>query len=145
MNKLVTAIAIGSMAAFTALSTTQGLAETPGDGMPPAPRVEQVGAITYLNGGAGEEARVAMERMQAGFPVRNVFSGLGGQYVVAERVLVRSASGETAEIRDAGPILMLDLPPGRYTIDAFVGGQLQRKTVTLAQQPVKLNWNWPGA
>lgn len=145
MNKLISAIAIGSVAAFTALATTQGLAESSGDGMPPAPRVEQAGKIAYLNGGAGEEARVAMERMQAGFPLRNVFSGLGGQYVVAERVMVLNAAGEATEIRDAGPLLMLDLPPGRYTIEAYVGGQLQRRTVTLAQQPVKLNWNWPGA
>ncbi len=145
MNKLVTATAIGSMAAFMALTTTQGLAETAGDGMPPAPRVERAGSIAYLNGGAGEEARIAIERMQGGFALRNVFSGQGGQYVVAERVTVRDARGQATEIRNAGPILVMDLPPGRYTIEAEVDGRLQRKEVTLTQQPLKLNWNWRGA
>jgi len=124
-------------------------APTPGgDGMPPAPTVRQAGGVDYMNGGAGAEARAVMDAKAAQFSLHNVFSGQGGEYVVARKVTITPVGGKAVQpitIDNAGPILMLSLPPGSYTIEADVGGKPQRKTVKLAGQPVKLNWNWPGA
>lgn len=121
--------------------------DTATTGLPPGPRVQRAGSLEYVSGGAGEESRAAIERMQGGFALRNVFSGQGGEYVVPEKVTVRGASGPAAEIANAGPLLLLALRPGRYTIEAAVGGRVQRKTVTVSasEKPVQLNWNWPGA
>ena len=137
----------GLMGLFTlaAALAAPALAQTSGDGLPPPPRVQQAGGIDYLNDGGGAESREAIEKMQSRFMLRNLFSGQGGQYVVAQRVSVRGAAGPLIEIRDAGPVLLIALPPGAYTIEADVGGQVQRKTVQLGAQPLKLNWNWPGA
>ncbi|WP_428421743.1 hypothetical protein [Methylibium sp.] len=134
--------ALGALT-FAAALVAGAAAQTAPDG-PPLPRVEHAGGIAYVNGGAGEEARAAIERMRPDFALRNVFSGQGGQYVVADRVTVRGATGEPLEIRNAGPILMMSLPPGSYTLEADVGGQVQRKTVQIGSAPQQLSWRWPG-
>lgn len=112
----------------------------------PVPRVERAGPVEYVNGGAGEESRASIDQLRAFFPVRNVFSGRGGQYVVAERVTVRGALDAPVEIRNAGPILVMNLPRGDYTLEVEVGGQVQRKQLRIGDQPPQqLNWHWPGA
>jgi hypothetical protein len=119
-----------------------------GTGMPPTPQVRHAGNVDYMNGGAGEEARAVMDAKAPQFSLHNVFSGKGGEYVVARKVTIRSVGGKASEpitIDNAGPILMVSLPPGSYTIEADVDGKTQKKTVKLAGTPVKLNWNWPGA
>lgn len=119
-----------------------------GSGLPPAPQVRQAGSVDYMNGGAGEEARQVMDARKSQFSLHNVFSGKGGEYVVAQKVTIRragAASVEPIRIDNAGPVLMVSLPPGTYMVEAEVDGKMQRKTVKLGAQPVKLNWNWPGA
>jgi len=127
---------------------TMGAPLPGGSGLPPAPQVRQTGNVEYMNGGAGEEARQAMDAKKGQFSLHNVFSGKGGEYVVARKVTIRPDGAPAAApitIDNAGPILMVSLPPGSYTVEADVDGKMQRKTVKLAGQPVKLNWNWPGA
>jgi hypothetical protein len=119
-----------------------------GTGLPPPPQVRQAGSVDYMNGGAGEEARAVMDAKASQFSLHNVFSGKGGEYVVARKVTITPVGARTGQpitIDNAGPILMVSLPPGSYTVEADVDGKMQKKTVKLAGQPVKLNWNWPGA
>lgn len=130
---------------MTAALWTAAVAQPAGDATP-APRVVHAGGMSYVNGGVGEESRAAIDRMASGFELRNVFSGQGGQYVVAERVTLQNASGgESVVILNAGPILMISLPHGRYMMEATVGGQLQRKTVQVGSAPTRVDWRWPGA
>ncbi|ABM96478.1 hypothetical protein [Methylibium petroleiphilum] len=143
MNSLLRTMA-GALS-MTAALWTGAIAQPAGDA-PPVPRVERAGGISYVNGGAGEEARAVIDRLSPDFALRNVFSGQGGQYVVAERVTLQNTSGgEPVVIRDAGPILMISLPPGRYTMEAMVGGQSQRKIVQVGSAPMRVDWRWPGA
>lgn len=143
MNSLLRTMA-GALS-MTAALWTGAIAQPAGDA-PPVPRVERAGGISYVNGGAGEEARAVIDRLSPDFALRNVFSGQGGQYVVAERVTLQNTSGgEPVVIRDAGPILMISLPPGRYTMEATVGGQSQRKIVQVGSAPTRVHWRWPGA
>ncbi|WP_421887436.1 hypothetical protein [Methylibium sp.] len=143
MNNLLRTTA-GALSMTVAL-WTGAIAQPAGDA-PPAPRVERAGGMSYVNGGVGEEARAVIDRLSPDFALRNVFSGQGGQYVVAERVTLQNAGGgEPVVILNAGPILMISLPPGRYTMEATVGGQLQRKTVQVGSAPTRVDWRWPGA
>lgn len=143
MNSLLRTM-VGALS-MTAALWTAAVAQPAVDAAP-SPRVEHAGGMSYVNGGVGEESRAAIDRLAPDFALRNVFSGQGGQYVVAERMTLQNASGgEPVVILNAGPILLIRLPPGRYTMEATVGGQLQRKTVQVGSGPTRVDWRWPGA
>ena len=52
-----------------------------------------------------------------------MFSESTGAYLVTERVSIRNAGGELLTVADAGPWLLVKLPPGRYTVAAAYGGR----------------------
>jgi len=98
----------------------------------------------YLNGGGGDEERAAMAARQHEFPFKVVMSGARGEYVVADSLNVSTAQGEVLAIRDAGPIVMLKLPPGDYTLEASWKGKTERRSVRLATSAQTLEWRFPG-
>ncbi|MDQ6639714.1 MAG: hypothetical protein M3Z15_08630 [Pseudomonadota bacterium] len=127
-------------------STCSALAQpTPGadPGAPPAPQVRSAGGVEYINGGAGEEARADIAAQRAAFPLRIVFSVAGGAYVVADHVDVSNAQGKVLGVDGAGPMLLVKVPPGDYTVVASYGGKSERRTVRVGRDPATVNWRWP--
>jgi hypothetical protein len=114
-------------------------------GAPAPPQVQTANGIEYISGGAGEEARAAIAAMQAGFGLRLVFSETTGAYVVADRVRIRTGATEVLSVDAAGPMLLVKLRPGDYTIEATYAGKLERRTVQLRRERVTINWRWPAA
>jgi hypothetical protein len=106
------------------------------------PQVQELGGVTYLNGGASL-GEVAYVNSRAGeFTLQILFSGRGGEYGVADKVSVRSGQRELISVPDAGPYLMLKLPPGRYTVEASFKGATEQRAVTIGNSGVsKVNWN----
>jgi hypothetical protein len=102
------------------------------------------GGTDYLNGGVGDEERAAMTARQRDFPFKVVLSGTGGEFVVAERLSVSTPQGELLVIRDAGPIVMIKLPPGQYTLEATRKGRTERRSVRLAAPAQTLEWRFAG-
>lgn len=110
-----------------------------------APAVQHSpGGIDYLSGGAGEEERAAMAARGRDLPLKLVLSGAGGEYLVAERVSVRTAQGELLTVRDAGPVVMMKLPPGSYTVEVAVQGRVERRNVQGGASAQTINWRFPG-
>ena len=97
----------------------------------------------YLNGGGGEEERAAMTARQSEFPFKVVMSATGGQYVVADRLSVSTPQGELLAIGDAGPLVMIKLPPGPYNLEATWHGKTERRSVRLAASAQTLEWRLP--
>ena len=110
-----------------------------------APTVQySPGGTAYLNGGGGDEERAAMAARQREFPFKVVMSGAGGEFVVADRLSLSTPQGELLAIRDAGPVVMIKLPPGQYTLEASWQGRTERRSVRLATSPQTLEWRFPG-
>jgi len=114
----------------------------PDAGAPPPPRVRTANGIEYINGGAGEESRAAIDAQRAAFPLRLVFSVTSGAYAVADHVDVSNGSGKVLGVDDAGPMLLIKLPPGTYTVDATYGGRSERRTVRVGREATTVNWRW---
>ena len=112
-------------------------------GAPPAPQVRSSGGVEYLNGGAGEEARAAIDAQRGAFPLRLVFSVASGAYVVADHVDVSDAKGKVLAVDNAGPMLLVKVPPGTYTVAASYGGKTERRTVRVGGDSATVNWRWP--
>ena len=102
------------------------------------------GGTAYLSGGSGDEERAAMAARQPDFPFKVVLSGAGGQFVVADTLSVSTPQGELLAIRDAGPIVMIKLPPGQYNLEATWQGKTERRSVRVAASAQTLEWRFPG-
>jgi ABC-type glycerol-3-phosphate transport system substrate-binding protein len=131
------------VAAFAATALAAAAQTSPGASA--APTVQHTPAgIDYISGGAGEEDRTAMSARQAEFPFKIVLSASGGAYLVAEKLSVLASQGALVTVRDAGPIVMLKLPPGSYTLEATSQGRTERRTVRVGNPAQTLNWQFPG-
>jgi hypothetical protein len=98
-------------------------------------------AVKYLNGGAGDEERSQLMSQWKEFPLLIVFSAAGGDYAVADSVRVTNAQGAVVlDVAQAGPMLMLNLPPGEYRVQARVGGAQQERSVHMGTQTQRLDW-----
>ena len=102
------------------------------------------GGTDYLNGGAGDEERAAMAARQREFPFKVVMSAAGGEFVVTDKLSISTPQGELLAIRNAGPIVMIKLPPGQYILEASWQGKTERRSVQLATSAQKLEWRFPG-
>jgi len=119
----------------------------PADALPSAPpEVQHVGTVSLLNGGAGEEEVRWFKAQSAQYPLQVVISGRGGEYGVADTLTIKHGEQELVTVPDAGPWVMMDLPPGRYTVEATFDGRTERRNVQLNGKGVqRLNWNTPKA
>jgi hypothetical protein len=137
------AVGLGLALLFTCAALAQTAAPVADPGAPPPPRVRSVDGIDYLSGGAGDEARAAIDAQRGAFPLRLVFSVASGAYVVADRVDISDAQGKVFGVDHAGPMLLVKLPPGEYTVDATVGGRSEQRKVRVAREATTVNLRWP--
>lgn len=100
--------------------------------------------IDYVNGGVGDEDRAAMSARQRELPFKLVLSNGIGEYIVASTLAVRTPRGELLSLQDAGPIVMMKLPPGQYTLEATWHGKTERRSVRANASAQTLNWSLRG-
>lgn len=99
-------------------------------GAPFTPEVRQQGEVRYIIGGVGQEEVQAMNAMAKDFDAKVILSDTKGHYLSDADVTVKNSSGETVlSTKSDGPILLLDLKPGAYTVEAKYGDSVQRRTV----------------
>ena len=137
------AVGLGLALIFTCAALAQTAAPVVDPGAPPAPQVRSENGVEYLNGGAGEEARAAIDAQRGAFPLRLVFSVASGAYVVADHVDVSGANGTVLRVDNAGPMLLVKVPPGDYTVDASYGGRAEQRKVRVARTSTTVNLSWP--
>jgi hypothetical protein len=112
--------------------------------VPPAP--QNYSGVEVINGGADLDQADAIERIQSRYPLRVEISGKGGAYYVADRVRVLQRGEVVAEIPDAGPWLLINVPPGRYTLEGDFGGtELRRDVLVPTNNSVKVSWIVPAS
>jgi hypothetical protein len=109
--------------------------------------VETVIATTYLNGGIGKTEADAMRRMASEFPLRLTFSeGAYNEFTADVPVVISDARGNPVfELPNAGPLLYVMLPDGKYQVSARTRGRTETQAVTVARnQGRDVNFHWTG-
>jgi len=102
--------------------------------------------VKYVQGGIGKDESSAMLEAAKGYPLSLVFSGgKGNHYIAAVDIHVRDAAGKTVlQARSDGPIMLIDLPAGRYTIDAQYRDKTLTQRVELTpKRSVRVDLHWP--
>lgn len=110
----------------------------------PAAKTEH--GITYVSGGIGRDEAAAMKAAAKHYPLSMVFdAGKHDEYLAGVKVRLERKDGKLAfnEVAD-GPIMLLKLPQGRYTIDATRDGKTLRRTVSIpAKGDRQVVFHWP--
>ena len=86
--------------------------------------------VPFVSGGIGEEGRQAIAEVQQDYNLKLVFTGHGGMYLSDVSVGIRDSHGqEILRTESDGPILLANLEPGTYTVDAEAKGYHKTQSV----------------
>jgi hypothetical protein len=103
------------------------------EGTLPAERSQ--GSVTYLSGGIGKDESDAMKQAASRYSLAIEMASPAGpraEYVADVKIDIRDQRGATVlnTISD-GPILLANLPPGRYTVNATKNGTSQHRDIVV--------------
>jgi hypothetical protein len=106
---------------------------------------QQQNGIAYLSGGIGEDEAKAIQQ-SSGYNLHMTFSiGSQNEYVPDVDVLVQKASGQTVlTLNQAGPLVYVQLPAGKYTVVATRNGEERRDVTDVgsgAARNLVFHWN----
>jgi hypothetical protein len=124
------------LCAAAAIASTSALAQRPPPVGLTAPGVE------YLNGGVSSEEADQLRAQATNYPLQIQFTQ-GNAFVASVGVRIFDARGNTVlALPAADPILLADLPPGRYTVEATYEGRIKRQEVTIGRGHHKVGFQW---
>jgi len=114
----------------------------------PLPVAVKENGITYLSGGFDPEEALAIQAEARSYPLRLVFSaGERDESLADVKVTIEDTAGEVLlDTVSTGPIMLVRLPAGRYTIRALKSSPdigLQRSVQVTAQSEERLDFHWP--
>jgi hypothetical protein len=97
------------------------------------PEPQRFGNVSVINGGTDLDEAERLRRMSPQYPLSVVFSVRGGDYAVADEFVIRRDGQPVAEVSNAGPWLLVDLPPGRYSLQADFQGRVVERPFTVSR------------
>lgn len=85
---------------------------------------------TVISGGVGEEEEAYMQSVQHNYNTKLVFTGERGMYLADVAVSIRDKNGkEVVNGVSDGPMLLVELVPGRYTVQAETEGFTKTRNI----------------
>lgn len=91
-----------------------------------APQVEMV------SGGIGDGGMEAIEEKQKDYSLKLVFADADGEYLADVKVLIKDRKGnEVVNTDSVGPVLLLKLKPGVYTVSSTTNKETKSQKVTV--------------
>lgn len=144
IHSLVLSIAAVGVLMFPAMTWPASLEPIDNSGVQ-IQRQEQNG-IAYLSGGIGEDEAKAIEQT-TGYNLHMTFSiGPEGKYVPDVELVIQSTQGQSVlTLSQAGPLVYVQLPAGKYTVVATRHGEAKRDTTDVGKDNVRnLVFNWKG-
>ncbi|AYN16162.1 hypothetical protein CHR29_13830 [Pseudomonas monteilii] len=105
---------------------------------------QEQNGVRFLQGGIGQDEANAL-RKTPGYDLHVELSkGPEGKFQSGANVDIQNAQGQPVlSVMDAGPLLYVQLPPGKYKVTGNAQGQTVQQMVTVngkAPTTVSLNW-----
>lgn len=105
---------------------------------------QQQNGITYLSGGIGEDEARAIQQAQ-GYNLHMTFStGTENKYVPDVNLVIQKNPGQPVlTLNEAGPLVYVQLPPGKYTVVATRNGEERRDSADIGSGAARnLVFHW---
>lgn len=113
------------------------------------PPIRMVHGIEYMSGGIGSDEAKLMETVAPRWAATLEFAvkdGKSADFASDVRVTVRDSGGNAVldQVTSNGPFLLARLEPGRYEVEATLGGQTLKQPLTvMAGAAAKATFVWP--
>jgi len=108
---------------------------------------QQQNGIAYLAGGIGEDEAKAIQQT-GGYNLHMTFAvGAQDEYTADVDVMIEKSPGQTLlALNQTGPLVYVQLPPGKYTVVATRKGETRRDVTDVgAGVPCNLVFHWNDA
>ncbi|QJQ20905.1 carboxypeptidase regulatory-like domain-containing protein [Pseudomonas sp. SK] len=105
---------------------------------------QEQNGVRYLQGGIGQDEANAM-RKTPGYDLHvELSTGPEGKFQSGASVDIQNAQGQPVlSVPDAGPLLYVQLPPGKYKVTGNAQGETVQQMVTVnGKSPATVNLNW---
>ncbi|HYP82426.1 hypothetical protein [Variovorax sp.] len=113
------------------------------------PPIRMSHGVEYMSGGIGSDEAQLMRTVEPRWPASFEFAMAEGQradFAANVKVTVRKDNGEVVldQVLSGGPIMVVRLDPGRYTVEAaFDGKVLSRQILVNAGSSTHSVFEWP--
>lgn len=132
---------LAAIAILTLLLLVMAMLAAPAASAAMPPQVQSSGAVDYVSGGIGKDEADALKQQAVDFPLTLEFASShsttasgDGAYVADVDVDIRDAQGrQMLSTRSEGPLLLVRLPPGNYTVVADWKGVRKQHGVDIPQ------------
>ena len=105
---------------------------------------QEQNGVRYLQGGIGQDEANAL-RKTTGYDLHvELSTGPEGKFQSGATVDIQNAQGQPVpSVSDAGPLLYVQLPPGKYKVIGNAQGQAVQQWATVTgKAPTTVNLNW---
>ena len=109
------------------------------------PASVQIGEVTVVSGGVNADETRAIRQIAGDYPVRLEISGRGGAFYVADTLSVLQNGQRVVDVPDAGPLVLMDLAPGRYQLLATFDGTTVTRDLQVGRPGGTLHWVIPAS
>ena len=109
------------------------------------PEMRSEGAVRYACGGIGVDESTAMRAAMKSHPLSLLFARADGAYLADVSVTLTGVGGAGSApvmLRASGPVCLVNLPAGNYTVEAVTEGMSKRQTVTVGGTPKTLDFRF---
>jgi len=131
MKSTMKAMAMALGVAGAAMSTGPAAAAV----SPPMPTEQHQGAVGYVSGGIGKAEARMFERQMGQYRLAIQLlehAGKAEEFTADATVKIADVHGRTVlETRAQGPFMLVDLPPGRYSIVARLNNRTLKKSAVV--------------
>ena len=139
---------IAAMAALAFPAMLQAANLDPIDSAGVQVQQQQQNGINYLSGGIGLDESKAIQQTP-GYNLHMTCSvGMQNEYAANVDVTIEKASGQTVlTLNQAGPLVYVQLPPGKYIVRATLNGQERRDVTDVGSGTARnlvFHWSWSG-
>jgi hypothetical protein len=108
------------------------------------PEAQSFGDVSVISGGVDLGQAEMMRKAQSRYPLRIVYSVRGnGDYTVPDELVLMKGDETIAQLPSAGPWVLIDLPPGTYTLRSTFEGRVAERTVRVGREGQTVHWVAP--